>query len=451
VVSGPVFQAGGLASGLDTMGIVDALVGIEEVRVQRLEQKKLDYTTQLTKLTEVIVSSQELRRTLEDLKEAGISRQVTSSTSQADAKISGDVLDGEYQIQVTNLARAAKARSGNFSSATDVMKEGTLTLDMKGSSYDIDIADGDTLSDVAEKINESAAPVTASVLFDGTNFVLSLTANSTGHTIGDDPSRALTITESYTGATGAELGLAVTQTAENATVIVDGLTFERQSNTVSDVIPGLELSLKQENLTDTETLVVSRDTEATVEKVKAFVDAYNALNQMLRLEINVPPGSNTDNKLTRDPTVRAYARQIDNIMSITSLGSGGLDSLVNIGVERDRLGNISVNESKLRSIIEDSPQELDAFLTGDDGFVARANEMVNSYASIAGGALYRRQDDITTSMDQLTDEQLKIRDNVDRFRERLIKQFAAMEQTVSQYNAIGDYLSSQEARDTKKN
>ena len=40
---------------------------------------------------------------------------------------------------------------------------------------------------------------------------------------------------------------------------------------------------------------------------------------------------------------------------------------------------------------------------------------------------------------------------VERFRERLIKQFAAMEQTVSRYNAIGDYLSSQEARATKKN
>jgi flagellar hook-associated protein 2 len=451
VVSGPVFQAGGLASGLDTMGIVDALVGIEEVRIKRIEQKKLDYTTQMTKLTEVIVSSQELRRSLEDLKEAGISRQVTSSTSQADAKIAGDVLDGEYQVQVTNLARAAKARSANFSSALDVMKEGTLTLDMKGQQYEIEIADGDTLSEVAEAINESDAPVTASVLFDGTNFVLSLTANSTGHTIGEDPSTALTITESYTGTTGAELGLAVTQTAENATVIVDGLTFERQSNTVADVIPGLELSLKAENLTDAETLVVSRDTDATLEKVKTFVTAYNSLNQLLRQEINVPPGSNTDDKLTRDPTVRAYARQLDNIMSMMSDGSGGLSSLVNIGVERDRLGNLTVNESKLRATIENDAQDLGAFLSGDNGFASRAVDMVNGYVSIAGGALFRRQDDLSTSMAELTTEQLKIQDNVERFRARLIKQFAAMEQTVSQYNAIGDYLASQEARATKKN
>ena len=112
---------------------------------------------------------------------------------------------------------------------------------------------------------------------------------------------------------------------------------------------------------------------------------------------------------------------------------------------------MTVNESKLRTAIEDNPEDLDAFLTGDEGFVGRATDMVNSYVSIAGGALFRRQDDITTSMDQLTDEQLKIQDNVERFRTRLIKQFAAMEQTVSQYNAIGDYLASQEARATKKN
>jgi flagellar hook-associated protein 2 len=449
VVSGPVFQAGGLASGLDTLGIVDALVGIEEIRVQRLEKKKLDYTTQLTKLTEVLVASQDFRRTLEDLKDSGIARQVTSSTSQADAKIDGDVLDGEYQIQVTNLARAAKARSGNFSGSGDVIREGTLTLDMKGRAYEITINDGDTLAEVAASINESDAPVTASVLFDGTNFVLSLTANDTGFTIGEDPSSALTITESYTGATGADLGLAVTQTAENATVLVDGLAFERESNTVTDVIPGLELSLKQENATDAETLVVSRDTDATVEKVQAFVDSYNALNQMLRTEMNVPPGTNTDDMLTRDPTVRAYARQIDNILSIDS-SSGGLSSLINIGVERDRLGNLTLNESKLRDTIDTEGADLEAFLTGEEGFVSRATDMVNSYVSIAGGALFRRQDDITSSMDQLTDEQFKIQDGIDRFRQRLIAQFAAMEQTVSRFNAIGDFLTSQDARATKK-
>jgi flagellar capping protein FliD len=132
-------------------------------------------------------------------------------------------------------------------------------------------------------------------------------------------------------------------------------------------------------------------------------------------------------------------------------GSGGLSSLVNIGVERDRLGNLTVNESKLRATIENDAQDLGAFLSGDNGFASRAVDMVNGYVSIAGGALFRRQDDLSTSMAELTTEQLKIQDNVERFRARLIKQFAAMEQTVSQYNAIGDYLASQEARATKKN
>ena len=136
-------------------------------------------------------------------------------------------------------------------------------------------------------------------------------------------------------------------------------------------------------------------------------------------------------------------------MAISSLDSGSLDSLVNLGIEKDRYGNVTINETKLRSVIESDGENVNAFLTGDNGFVSRTIDMVNSYASIAGGSLYNRQDDISSSMEQLTDQQLEIQDDIERFRTRLIRQFAAMEQTISEYNAIGDFLASQEARDTK--
>ena len=171
MVSGPVFQAGGIASGLDTNAIVDALVGIEEVRIDRLEKKKLDYTTQLTTMTDVIVKSQDLRRSLDALKDSGVTRKITSTHTQFSPSISGAAQDGEYQVQVTQLAQAAKARSGTFAAASDVIKEGTITLDVKGVQYDVTVNDGDTLADVASAINDADAGVTASVLFDGTDYV----------------------------------------------------------------------------------------------------------------------------------------------------------------------------------------------------------------------------------------------------------------------------------------
>ena len=48
-----------------------------------------------------------------------------------------------------------------------------------GTNYDVDIADGAALSDVALAIRQSGAPVSATVVNDGTNFYLSVLNNET--------------------------------------------------------------------------------------------------------------------------------------------------------------------------------------------------------------------------------------------------------------------------------
>ena len=62
LTAAPVFQASGLASGMDTQGIIDSLMAIENRRVERIQEKQLDYTTQLTSLTDLIIKGQALKK-----------------------------------------------------------------------------------------------------------------------------------------------------------------------------------------------------------------------------------------------------------------------------------------------------------------------------------------------------------------------------------------------------
>ncbi len=123
---------------------------------------------------------------------------------------------------------------------------------MQGTTYDpITITDGESLGDVAGAIRALGAPVSAVVLNDGTKQYLSVTNLDTGFT-GADASTALQISENSTGTQGQSLGFAQVHGASNALFTVDGLQFTRQSNTVTDAIPGTTLTLKgQTNTTET--------------------------------------------------------------------------------------------------------------------------------------------------------------------------------------------------------
>jgi flagellar hook-associated protein 2 len=85
---------------------------------------------------------------------------------------------------------------------------------------------------------------------------------------------------SYTAANG-ELTLESLGTAQNAIVQVNGLTFERSSNTISDAVAGLSFQLNDASPGKTVRLSVNPDTSAVSDKVKNLVDTYNVIREFL--------------------------------------------------------------------------------------------------------------------------------------------------------------------------
>src|SRR3569623_75651 len=189
----PIFQAGGLASGLDTNSIVDKLVALESQPITKNTAYQAALTAQISSI-------------------GGISSNTVSQTPAGTTAVAGaGALAGSYAVTVNSVATSARARSAQFQTANDQVAGGALVMHIQGVQTTINITANSDLGSVVKQLNSSGAPISAAVGSDGSHMYVSLTNRTTGKPIGSAAAGGLTIDSGSTG-----LGMAVTQNATNA-------------------------------------------------------------------------------------------------------------------------------------------------------------------------------------------------------------------------------------------
>lgn len=444
-----VFTASGLASGMDTASIVDKLVQLESAPIAQLQTQQAALRTQLSTLGTIVSKLGALRDAATALQTNGVlAASVASSNTTFSAVPGSSAIAGRYAVQVQALARAAQARSAAFASSTSPVAGGTLSLTIQGAAtpYTIKIVDGTSLSDVAAQIRASGAPISATVLSDGTASYLSLTNRDTGFPITGAAADALKI--SFTadaGATGKDPALAITTEAQNAKLTVDGLTMYRTSNTVSDAIPGTTLTLK--SLGAQEDLVVATDPDGTAKKLQQFVTAYNDVVKLVQGQLSPTKDTDRAKTLAGDRAIRDLQSRLQRLTStsVPELASRTVRSLADLGVKTARDGTLSIDTTTLTNALQRDPQAANAvFGTATTGLGAVVSDLVDAEVRSGTGVLtsdQKRLNDTISSLDLRIEAQQR---RVESYRATLVAQFTAMEKTVSSLKAISAFLTSQD-------
>jgi len=139
---------------------------------------------------------------------------------------------------------------------------GTISITVgTDTAVEVNVAATDTLQDIANNINESDANVTASVVDDGTWKYLRLTSGTTG----EDYNIDITVTDADGNNTDAYglSRLVYTTAAKNMTQIeagqdaiirLDGTTITRNTNIMTDVLSGVDITLDPNAAIDTLTI-----------------------------------------------------------------------------------------------------------------------------------------------------------------------------------------------------
>lgn len=379
---------------IDFSMILNAVMAQERTPLTRLEnqQKTLEtqnaaYGTLASKLTslETAVESLKAKDSLSVLT-------ATSSDSGVGVSTTSGTVTGTYDVVVTELAKAQVTSSATtFGALTSTVGAGTLTLTSADGSPAtvINTTASTTLQELADQINAvTGSPASASVVQASPgSYKLVLSGRDTGTT------KAFTITENLgslaftdTDLDGISGDSAAdnTQQAINAALTVNGLAVTSASNTVTDVITGVTLSLTKKDPALTVAVKVERDISKAKSAINKFISAYNDLQTFAKDQNTAAVAGRAS--IGRDPLLKGL-REALRSATMAPYSGGTLTRLPEIGIGFDMTGKMVLDSEVFEDAMTTSPTNVQTLVSGaagDGGAFGAFAGLVKGYTQSGG-------------------------------------------------------------------
>lgn len=271
----------------------------------------------------------------------------------------------QYQLHVVSVDTGAgsgfSVGGGSFLGGVVVSPSGSMTYTTAGAqmtfpappsaTYTITFADGTTqgfdygnagsMQGIADAINNQTSGVTATVVTAyGGERLRVVSDDGAAFTI--DPSGSTT--DPFLG------GPTVTSEGTDAALTVNGQTLTSSSNTITGLMPGVDVTLAA-GATGSATITVSRDAQSLADKVKAMVDAVNVTLADVDSLTDYDASTNTAGLLTGESALRSIRSEL---LSTVTTGVDGA-SLAKYGIEVDRSGKVTFDSGKFTTAYNDDP------------------------------------------------------------------------------------------------
>jgi flagellar hook-associated protein 2 len=234
-----------------------------------------------------------------------------------------------------------------------------------------------TLSQLADTINNQNIGVTASVIQDSNGYRLAVVSTSTGAP-GD------------VAISGNTAGLSFTKavTGTNASLVVDGIPISSASNTVSNVINGVTLSLGSPSPNTPVTVNVNPDTTQVTSAINTLVSAYNTVITEINSQFAVAGDGSGGGPLETDNSLREVQSQLLGALSFSVSGNSGVVNLASIGVSFNNDGTLTVNSGKLTSALSSNFSAVQNLLQNStNGFSQNLSKVLSNINSPGSGIL----------------------------------------------------------------
>ncbi|MEW6447587.1 MAG: flagellar filament capping protein FliD [Bacillota bacterium] len=434
-------------SGLNTEEIIGKLMAIERRPVDLLNNKKATLEKQKAAWDEIRSKLTDLHSKLLDLKlmSAYTGKIATSSNeSVVTATASSTATPAVYSITVTQLAQAHSVASDRFADPAAALNlSGTFTVE----GVAVTVATTDSLNSIRDKINAANAGVTATVIDNR----LVITSNTTGagSTIDfvDDP-----VTGVLKSLGILDAGDAIKNqlaAAQDALFTVNNLDVTRSTNTISDVISGVTLTLKGTSTTAV-TLEVKNDTQTAVGKIKAFVDSYNALMSDIATKLAYDSATKTAGVLQGDRALTQLENELRRkVAEIISTADPALNALHLIGITTSgQDATLTVNETKLTQVLADNPDKVALLFgassaNGNDGVATRMDAAVSLWTKSDTGFLAAKTDSLTDRIEDIEEQIERMEVRLSIREANLWRQFSALEEALTVMSAQSNWLATQ--------
>lgn len=386
----------GLASGLDTEKLVNDMMKVNRIPLDKLQQAKILNTWKTDAYREINTKIASFRDAMQDLRLQGTfnAQKATSSSTSIEVSSAGVSALKNFTISEAKLATSATSSSVSFDTkigkGTDkIDPDAAADLTFKLNEIEITIPKDSTFDQAIAQINSKSGDTNVKVANVGGSLVFSSTEAGAGKpiTISNSSPEAQSLLKLTNGATNAidpaEQFSAGTfangEPAESGYVVINGTKITVSDNTFT--YDGVQIKLKSAiSAENPATVSVVSDTDKIFDKLKTFVDKYNELIKDLNDKLSeaknrkYPPLTEAQKKdmkeadiklwedkaksglLANDPAIRQFLTQLRTSMSETIQGlNPDFDSLQKIGIstitDYRENGKLVLDESKLKSLL----------------------------------------------------------------------------------------------------
>jgi flagellar hook-associated protein 2 len=290
-----------------------------------------------------------------------------------------------------------------------------------------------TLSQLATTINNQNIGVTASVVQDSNGYRLALVSTASGAP-GD------------IAVSGNTTGLSFTKavTGTNASLVVDGIPISSASNTVSNVLNGVTLSLGAPSPSTPVTVNVNPDTTQATTAINNLVSAYNTVIGEINSQFNVAGDGSGGGPLEADNSLRDIQSQLLAAFSYSVPGNSGVVNLASIGVNFNNDGTLSVDSGKLSAALSSNYSAVQNLLQSTtNGFSQNLSTVLSNINGAGTGILSLDGQSITNTSQDLTKQIADLQASLATQQTSLTAIYAQVNTTLQELPLLENQISQQ--------
>ncbi len=437
----------GLASGLPP-NLVDQVIEAERIPVKQMQDKKAKIEDKVKLVGDLETKINDIGKNLSSImgRKGFVDKKFNSGFPDIiSGTIDPEVADpGQWNLEVLQLATKSSVSSNGFpdKDETTIGAGYIRFMDTKGEQQEVYIdEDSSTLDKVAAKINDSNSGVRAVVVNDRSDKTDSYKLELSGLKTGDD--NEIEYPSVYMLDGKQDFQFVENNKAKNAIYKLDGHQYENADNMITDLLPGVTLDLKQAKPGQPIRVNVSENYDLISDKMKTFVDSYNAALGFIQTQNKLTEGKDGVphlGPLGGDGMLRMTESRLRSIIQTPQFTDSDIQRVLELGIEFNKNGSLDFQQDKFKKILTADPMRVVKFLRGnlvDKGFLPTMTKSLrainDSSVGIVGGRKKNYQDR-SAQIDKNIERKEK---TLAKREDQLRKQFSDMEGAMSKIQGQG--------------
>lgn len=436
---------------------VQQLVALESRQKLQLEQQQKDQTEKKKALGDVSESISKFVSKLDEFQNPGnkaFEPIQTSSSDETAVRVNsagGINRPSNFNIDVARLASNDTALSQvMLGDDTDLATQGngtvsitigdkteTISVETQKEAEDgtmVDKTNSEILESFATAISEAFEDEARASVFNVNNdevqfSIQSLVSGSEG---------AIQID----GATGVLAGITDSITKlkpENqldAEFTIDGVTFQRSTNTVDDAIDGLSFTMLKENTGNVQ-MSAQRNLEEARSNVDEFLDSFNEMNRKIRERTFVDGDNNTRGPLRGMRSIRNLTLNLRQtaLLGTENAEPGQISRLADIGISFENNGEMVVDDADLlEEALEQRPDEVAELFRSEDSAIATMKQQAEAYTQ-SNGIISSLENGVDQTIDRLDNRIAQQERYLEQYEEQQRETFNNLQRIIDEGNA----------------